>query len=137
MPIQLETDARLVERLATILDRLAKDGVTSEQYIHYEFSEEIRDLLNSLMKRAYEQFDLDSCIGGFTFWAILESLMMHNYDRWIGKPDRDSATSLLKALSANLQRETKQKLLIVPLRNTIIENPHRPCSLLCRSTTKG
>jgi Apea-like HEPN len=121
--IQLETDARLLEMLVAILNRLAKQGVTSDQFLHQEFAQEIKEDFNALMRRAYRQFDLASCIDGFTFWGILEVLMMHNYDKWIAKPDRDSAASLLKAFSANLQRETKPKLVVVPVRNTIIENP--------------
>jgi hypothetical protein len=121
--IQLETDGRLVEMLVVILSRLGKEGVSLEQYVHVEFSEELKEQFNSLIRRAYQQFHLDDYIDGFTFWGILESLVAHNYDKWIAAPDKASATALLKALSANLQVETQTKLTIVPIRHTVVQNP--------------
>jgi Apea-like HEPN len=123
MAIQLESDEQLVELLQTILERLHNDGVNSEQFIHQDFSDEIVELFNRLMRRAYQKFGLDQSIGGFTFWGIMESLLMHGYEKWVGKPDRESAIRLLKAFSANLERESKPKVVIVPVRNTIVENP--------------
>ena len=116
MPVHLESDARTVDALVAILTGLAKAGVSSEQFINHEFSEELREHFNSLMKRAYVRFELDTHIDSYTFWGILESLILHGYDELMAKPDHDSAISLLKAVSINLQQEIKPKLVLVPLR---------------------
>jgi len=121
--MQLDTDEQLVGLVQTVLQRLANDAVNQERFLHQEFPDDIHQLFNRVVRRAYEKFKLDDDIDAFTFWGILESVMMHDYDKRIATHDAVSARGLLKAISFNLQLETTPKLVLVPLRKTTIENP--------------
>jgi hypothetical protein len=125
MTIRLEEDKRTLDSAETLLAGLAKAGVTFEQVSAVKVPLEVEKLFNAFTRTAYRNQELAESIEGFTFWGLLEWALSRDYGKWVAKPDRDSATEFLRIISHNLQRETKPKLLIVPIRKTIVESPMR------------
>lgn len=125
MAIELEEDKRTLDSAEALLIGLAKTGLPSAQISGLKLPKEVEEFFNSFSRAAFRNPELSECIDGFTFWGIVDWALTNGYEKWMAKPDRDSATEFLKIISGNLRRETRPKLLIVPIRKTIVERPMR------------
>lgn len=125
MAIQLEKDGRTIDSAVALLTGLAKAGLPSSQVAGLKLPKEIENFFNSFSRAAFRDPELSESIDGFTFWGIVDWALAYGYDKWMAKPDRDSAIDFLKIISGNLRREARPKLLIVPIRKTIVSAPIR------------
>jgi hypothetical protein len=138
MAIRLEKDQRTLASAEALLAGLAKFGITYAQVSEVKVPPEVEKLFNEFTRTAYRNRELAEGIEGFSFWGLLDWALSCGYDNWIAKPDRDSASEFLKIISRNLQRETKPKLVIVPVRKTIVEAPVQvgPCFIVPHQETE-
>jgi hypothetical protein len=138
MAIRLEEDQRTLASAEALLAGLAKFGITYAQVSEVKVPPEVEKLFNEFTRTAYRNRELAEGIEGFSFWGLLDWALSCGYDNWIAKPDRESASEFLKIISRNLQRETKPKLVIAPVRKTIMEAPVQvgPCFIVPHQETE-
>jgi hypothetical protein len=103
------------------LKGIAEHQVSPQQLSASDVPEAVEKLFNAFVRIAYRNHELEERVDGISFWGVVDWLFVSSYDRWVATPNRPIATEFLQIISANLRRETKLKLLIVPVRRTRIE----------------